>query len=47
MHGDDETVFSKYMENAVFQIPNPNVLQKVMDKLEEIFALPEMKDKDS
>ena len=42
MHGDDETVFSKYMENAVFQIPNANVLQKVMDRLEEIFALPVM-----
>lgn len=47
LHGDDETVFSKYMENAVFQIPSANVLQKVMDKLKEVFNLPEMKDKDS
>lgn len=47
LHGDRETIFSKYMKNAVFQVPNANVLQKVMDEIEAVFKLEEMKSKDS
>lgn len=34
--GDDETAFSRYMKDAIFQINKPGTLQKVIDKLDKL-----------
>lgn len=36
LHGEKETSFSKYMMNAIFQIPTARVLIKVVDGLSEL-----------
>lgn len=35
--GDDETAFSRYMEDAMFLIPTPQVLQKIITGLEDLY----------
>ena len=37
LNGDNNTAFSRYMENAMFLIPTPQVLQKVITGLDELF----------
>ena len=45
---DKESVFSQYMQNAIFKVPTPAVLQNTMDTIEEIFNNPQMvEDKDT
>ena len=45
---DKDSVFSQYMENAIFKVPTPAVLQNTMDTIEEIFNNPQMvEDKDT
>ena len=39
---DKESIFSQYMQNAIFKVPTPAVLQNTMDTIEEIFNNPQM-----
>jgi type I restriction enzyme M protein len=36
LHGDNESSFSRYMKDALFQIPSPRILQKVVDMLDDV-----------
>ena len=38
LHGDKESAYSKYMGDAIFKVPTPLMLSKVVDKLDDIFA---------
>ena len=38
LHGDKESAYSKYMGDAIFKVPTPLMLSKVVDKLDEIFT---------
>ena len=46
LNGDADSAFSRYMEDALFLFPTPQVLQKVITGLEELYAY-EIKDKDT
>lgn len=35
--GQEQTAFTRYMDNAVFVIPNPQVLQKIITGLEDLY----------
>ena len=37
LHGDKESAYSKYMGDAIFKIPTPLLLSKVVDSLDEIY----------
>ena len=37
LHGDKDSAYSKYMGDAIFKVPTPLMLSKVVDKLDEIF----------
>ena len=39
LHGDKESAYSKYMNDAIFKIPTPLLLSKVVDSLDEIYKL--------
>lgn len=45
LHGDKNSAYSKYMDDAIFKLPTPLLLSKVVDALDELFALME-KNKD-
>jgi len=36
MHGDNDSAFSRYMSDAIFMVPTPKMLQKVVEMLDEI-----------
>lgn len=38
LHSDKESAYAKYMGDAIFKVPTPLMLSKVVDKLDEIFA---------
>ncbi len=38
LHSDKESAYSKYMNDAIFKIPTPLLLSKVVDALDEIYA---------
>lgn len=38
LHGDKESAYSKYMGDAIFKVPTPLMLSKVVDKLDDIFT---------
>lgn len=38
LHGNKESAYSKYMDDAIFKIPTPLMLSKVVDALDEIYA---------
>ena len=38
LHGDKESAYAKYMDDAIFQIPTPAILSKVITKLDEIYV---------
>jgi len=42
LHGDKNSTYSKYMDDAIFKIPTPQLLEKVITALDEI----DWKDKD-
>lgn len=44
LHGDKDSAYSKYMDDAIFKIPTPLVLDKVVNSLDGIYAL--MKESD-
>ena len=47
LHGDKNSAYSKYMGDAIFKLPTPLLLSKVVDCLDEIYGLmAEIKDVD-
>ena len=38
LHSDKESAYSKYMGDAIFKVPTPLMLSKVVDKLDEIYT---------
>lgn len=47
LHSDKNSAYSKYMDDAIFKLPTPLVLSKVVDSLDEIYRLmSEIKDAD-
>ena len=39
LHGDKNSAYSKYMEDAIFKLPTPLLLSKVVDSLDEIYQM--------
>ena len=39
LHNDKDSAYSKYMDDAIFKLPTPLVLSKVVDALDEIYAM--------
>lgn len=39
LHGDKDSAYSRYMDDAIFKIPTPLVLSKVVDSLDRIYDL--------
>ncbi|MBE5910114.1 type I restriction-modification system subunit M [Pseudobutyrivibrio sp.] len=39
LHSDKDSAYSKYMDDAIFKLPTPLLLSKVVDSLDEIYAL--------
>ena len=39
LHADKNSAYSKYMDDAIFKVPTPLLLSKVVDSLDEIFDL--------
>ena len=37
LHSDKNSAYSKYMDDAIFKLPTPLVLSKVVDSLDEIY----------
>ena len=38
LHDDKDSAYSKYMSDAIFKVPTPLMLSKVVDKLDDIFT---------
>lgn len=38
LHGNKESAYSKYMDDAIFKVPTPLMLSKVVDALDTIYA---------
>lgn len=41
LHGDKDSAYAKYMDDAIFKLPTPLLLSKVVDSLDDIFTLME------
>ena len=39
LHGDKNSAYSKYMDDAIFKLPTPLLLSKVVDALDDIYRL--------
>uniref|UniRef100_UPI004028CA24 N-6 DNA methylase n=1 Tax=Coprococcus sp. TaxID=2049024 RepID=UPI004028CA24 len=39
LHSDKNSAYSKYMDDAIFKLPTPILLSKVVDSLDEIYKL--------
>lgn len=39
LHGDKNSAYSKYMDDAIFKLPTPLLLSKVVDSLDEIYGV--------
>ena len=39
LHGDKKSAYSKYMDDAIFKLPTPLLLSKVVDCLDDIYEL--------
>lgn len=39
LHSDKNSAYSKYMDDAIFKLPTPLVLSKVVDSLDDIYVL--------
>jgi len=47
LHGEKSSAYSKYMDDAIFKLPTPLLLSKVVDALDDIYCLmAEVKDVD-
>lgn len=48
LHSDKNSAYSKYMDDAIFKLPTPLVLSKVVDSLDEIYKMMnEIKEKET
>ena len=48
LHSDKNSAYSKYMGDAIFKLPTPLLLSKVVDKLDDIYQnIAEIKDSDA
>ena len=48
LHSDKDSAYSKYMDDAIFKLPTPLVLSKVVDSLDEIYkTMNEIQSKDA
>ena len=48
LHSDKNSAYSKYMDDAIFKLPTPLVLSKVVDSLDEIYKMmEEIKEKEA
>lgn len=36
LHGDEESAYSKYMADAIFKIPTPQLLEQIVTAMDEI-----------
>lgn len=43
LHGDKNSAYAKYMDDAIFKLPTPLLLSKVVDALDDIFIVMEEK----
>ena len=41
LHGDKNSAYAKYMDDAIFKIPTPLMLSKIVDSMDGIYALME------
>ena len=39
LHRDKNSAYSKYMDDAIFKLPTPLLLSKIVDLLDEIYQL--------
>ena len=39
LHSDKNSAYSKYMDDAIFKLPTPLLLSKVVDSLDEIYEI--------
>lgn len=39
LHGDKNSAYSKYMDDAIFKLPTPLMLSKVVDSLDDIYKM--------
>lgn len=39
LHGNKDSAYSKYMDDAIFKLPTPLLLSKVVDSLDEIYRM--------
>ena len=39
LHGNKNSAYSKYMDDAIFKLPTPLILSKVVDSLDQIYKL--------
>ncbi len=46
LHGNNDTAFSKFMKDANFAIPNPQTLQTMITKMDELFENEEVQARD-
>ncbi len=47
LHGDKNSAYSKYMDDAIFKIPTPLLLDKIVTILDDIYAqMAQIKDSD-
>lgn len=48
LHANKESAFSKYMEDAIFKLPTPLMLSKVVDAMDDIYTqIAKLKDSDA
>lgn len=41
LHGNKESAYAKYMDDAIFKIPTPLMLSKIVDAMDNIYAMME------
>lgn len=47
LHGDKNSAFSKYMSDAIFKVPTPLILSKIVDAMDELYhKMADLKDMD-
>ncbi len=47
LHGEKDSTYSKYMDDAIFKLPTPLLLSKVVDSLDEVYRnMAQLKDSD-
>ena len=44
LHSDNESTYAKYMDDAIFKIPTPRLLEQIITALDELYALIDKQD---